>query len=699
MRFKLNIPEYSIKTETEYTNDVLKENKRFPVLTIGRDSYIEEVIVDNVLDKGLVYNVQIGRYSSVAHDVSFVVDMNHDYKRVCQGRISKAEYKRPEMTKRKGSIVIMNDCWIGEKATILSGVTIGNGAVVAAEAVVTKDVPSYAIVAGNPAKVIGYRFDDKQIEALNLIRWWNWSEEKVCASAQYLYGYIDEFIARYIDDAKEELSNIVPADVVPIEKQCKGEEKIIFYIPDFEQDYPTFPQVIDAFVKSYENTNTELLLYIKEDDLLKDKLDILDGIFADYEDVNCYVNLYIGNLDDERSLFAQVDAYVTNRSLDNVKHMDMADLFGIPTISSVDIPIFSEKQIGKIVKVSEKSIERAQGITKDTNKEEILQIIRAMKSQNNAINSLQQDVKQVYNTMSQLSVNQFAMNCSVNNLKYEILASGNEMVYPIVEDGNKAIDLIINEGKSMSRFGDGEFAVIAGVNRQKFQRADAKLGMRLKEILTSKSDNILVCIADTYGDLSKYNDDCRYNIRAYMSEKVRAEHYELLDMTRTYYDTYVTRPYASYVDNDTDAPKKRFDKLKKIWQGKKLLIIEGEKTRMGVGNDLFEEAADIQRILGPAVDAFDMYDDILAEAKKQDKERLVLIAMGATATVLAYDLANEGFQALDIGHIDIEYEWMLAGKGKKTAVKNKYNNEVAGGDIVEDIIDPVYESQIIARFV
>jgi len=183
MRFKLNIPEYSVKKEVEYTSDVLKEKKNFPVLTIGRDSYIEEVIVDNVLDKSLVYSVQVGRYSAIAHDVTFVVDMNHDYKKVCQGRISGVDYQRPKFTKRKGHIHIMNDCWIGEHATILSGVTIGNGAVVSAEAVVTKDVPAYAVVAGNPAKIIGYRFNQDQIDKLSLIRWWNWTEEKVRACA------------------------------------------------------------------------------------------------------------------------------------------------------------------------------------------------------------------------------------------------------------------------------------------------------------------------------------------------------------------------------------------------------------------------------------------------------------------------------------------------------------------------------------
>ena len=289
------------------------------------------------------------------------------------------------------------------------------------------------------------------------------------------------------------------------------------------------------------------------------------------------------------------------------------------------------------------------------------------------------------------------MNCSVNNLRYEHFDMMERPIYPIVESGESAIDLILHEKKSLCRFGDGEFAVIAGENRQKFQRADKRLAERLMEVLYSEREDVLLAIIDMYGDLSKYNDECRYNIRAYLSEKVRKEHYDLLDMNRIYYDANLTRPYASYLDNNTDEPAKRFAHLKKIWDNRKLLIIEGEKTRMGIGNDLLENATDIIRILGPAEHAFDRYDDILAEALKQDKDRLVLIALGATATVLAYDLACAGFQALDIGHVDIEYEWMLAGTGKKTEVKYKYNNEVAGGNIVEDIRDANYEKQIIAR--
>lgn len=695
MRIKFNVPEYSIQTEYQYTNDLLQEGKAFPVLSIGKDSYIEEAIAEFVPDDNLLYNVQIGRYSSIAGNVTFLVDMNHDYRRVCQGRISGVPYHRPELTKRKGQIIIMNDCWIGDNVTLLSGATIGNGAVIAAGSVVSSNIPPYAIAAGNPAKVIGYRFEPEQIEALNLIRWWNWTEDKVKENAPLLYGNINAFLSNAIPAAQAELSNLIPVDIVPIEKKNSGEEKRFLYIPDFEQDYPTYPQVIEAFIRSYSDTNYELLLYVKEDSFLEDKLLLLNAIFEKYEAANCYINLYVGNIADERTLFCQADCYITNRNADNVYHMDLADLFQLSIVSGVDLPVFYETDIQHMVKPKKESTAQHGTISSEN---DIRNFLHSVKTLHSSLVETQTFCNEMSRSLSQLSTNQVAMNQAVNNLKYEIAAPHSSYRYPIVKSGEEAIEIILKEKKSLCRLGDGEFAVIAGVNRQKFQRADAKLGKRLQEVLQSKNENVMVCIPDFYGDLSKYNDDCRYNTRAYLTEEVRSQHYALLDFDRTYYDTFLTRPYASYVDNCTNAPQKRFAHLKQLWDKRDLLIIEGEKTRMGIGNDLFDNASSIIRILGPAEHAFDRYDAILEKALQQDKQRLVLIAMGATATVLAYDLALAGFQALDIGHIDIEYEWMLAGAGKKTAIANKYNNEVAGGDIVADISDPDYEAQIIARY-
>lgn len=79
----------------------------------------------------------------------------------------------------KGDIVIGNDVWIGYEAVILSGVTIGDGAIVGARAVVTKDVPPYTIVGGVPARSIRRRFDEETIKKLEALRWWDWDEERI----------------------------------------------------------------------------------------------------------------------------------------------------------------------------------------------------------------------------------------------------------------------------------------------------------------------------------------------------------------------------------------------------------------------------------------------------------------------------------------------------------------------------------------
>lgn len=93
----------------------------------------------------------------------------------------------------KGDIVIGNDVWIGYEAVILSGVTIGNGAIIGTRAVVTKDVPPYTIVGGIPAKPIRKRFDDETIEKLERLQWWDWNEEKIARNLMAIKdGKLDE---------------------------------------------------------------------------------------------------------------------------------------------------------------------------------------------------------------------------------------------------------------------------------------------------------------------------------------------------------------------------------------------------------------------------------------------------------------------------------------------------------------------------
>ena len=151
-------------------------------VTLGEGSYL---VQGSLEFGGSQCHVLIGKYSSVAHGIKFMVGLNHDSSRVStypfheafEGMQGGSVNNYPESNHYQ--IVVGNDVWIGAYATILGGVKIGNGAVIGAGAVVAKDVPPYAVVVGNPAKVIKYRFDEATIEWLQKLRWWNWTPEKI----------------------------------------------------------------------------------------------------------------------------------------------------------------------------------------------------------------------------------------------------------------------------------------------------------------------------------------------------------------------------------------------------------------------------------------------------------------------------------------------------------------------------------------
>lgn len=172
----------------------------YPTITLGERSYIEGCDLMALPP----FHVLIGRYTSIGDGIMMIVNMDHDKESVSNYtlfRIGKEfqhpcahEYRFVKPARRQ--IYIGNDVWIGLKATIMGGVHIGNGAVVAAGSVVTKDVPPYAVVGGNPAKIIKYRFPKDICEKLDKIKWWYWPECKIRQNAD-LFRTPQEFVDKY----------------------------------------------------------------------------------------------------------------------------------------------------------------------------------------------------------------------------------------------------------------------------------------------------------------------------------------------------------------------------------------------------------------------------------------------------------------------------------------------------------------------
>ncbi len=266
---------------------------------------------------------------------------------------------------------------------------------------------------------------------------------------------------------------------------------------------------------------------------------------------------------------------------------------------------------------------------------------------------------------------------------------------PQILTNDETIEFIRDRSYSISRFGDGEFNIILGSNGLKFQELDGNLAIRLEEILKSNPSKMLIGIPRIFSEdeLDGRTDASKKWWRDYL-EKTRYKWYKYLNFNQTYGASTFTRQYIAVEDKVSAG--KYFKKIKSIWENRDVVIVEGVLTRLGVGNDLLENAKSVKRIIAPSENAFSSYGKILDASKKYSKESLFLLALGPTATVLAYDLHKLGYQAIDIGHIDVEYEWFLMGSTEKTKLANKYVNEAVDGEkISEDFHDVIYESQII----
>lgn len=220
---------------------------------------------------------------------------------------------------------------------------------------------------------------------------------------------------------------------------------------------------------------------------------------------------------------------------------------------------------------------------------------------------------------------------------------------------DETIDELLQTDKSMVRFGDGEIVMIKGGDLM-LQKASPEIASGLADILAYSYDDLIVTIPGIFETLSDHHKASRQFWKDHLLF-CRKTYERYCNPERIYYTTFVSRCY--YYAADRGNCDRWFAKIRKIWENKKIVVVEGTKTHNGVGNDLFALAASVERIICPPRDAYAAIPRILSACEAYGKDRLFLLSVGVAAKFLALELFRKGYRVLDIGNMDLEYEWYV----------------------------------------
>ena len=336
---KLSLMSFAPKLREVKSKD--EQEREYTLLTAGPRSYIVNARVETLPGPG--NHILIGSYSSIGHDVFFQLVTQHDYTRpstfpwnnpynkVFDGNIGGNE---------RCQIIIGHDVWIGRGAIIMGGVRIGNGAVVAANAVVTKDVEPYAIVGGNPAAIIKYRFDRQTIEAMQQIRWWDWPEERIVEAQEWLQQDAAAF-AQHFAAAAHKLPS--PAGKKKLEILRPGDTNYLCLV-DAEDKIPVCYKVLGEYLHTFSRQDAVSLILVggfKEDAAV---LQNIKGFIAKYQPAEQpRIVLAEEPAGLALELLAAVDVFITNRQYKSLLYLDAADQLGVSFLSGTDARVFGRQ--------------------------------------------------------------------------------------------------------------------------------------------------------------------------------------------------------------------------------------------------------------------------------------------------------------------------------------------------------------------
>ena len=327
-------------------------------------------------------HVLIGNYCQIAHDTVFEIGMNHVFSGVSPYPFDQVLGEENIFAHRapvnKQQLVIGHDVWMGSGVRIIKAVKIGNGAIIGSGSVVTKDVPPYAIVGGNPAKIIRYRFAPEIIQALNKIKWWYWPLEKVKANRQYMEN-VEEFIARFgekipkveniavsssasaqeepptsdreaaggnsaVDKPKNSRTLVPPRILKKLQACHQTGGRIFYFVPDLgsAREDAVWPAVLGQVCQKYGNQRHCLLLALRQDASdHQAQIQYLQQFMGQFP--NRPEPIFFGSPDGiVRELLKQADYFITTKEAISSKGIDYMDTFGGGVLSGLEYDIFAD---------------------------------------------------------------------------------------------------------------------------------------------------------------------------------------------------------------------------------------------------------------------------------------------------------------------------------------------------------------------
>ena len=292
-------------------------------------------------------HVLIGNYCQIAHDTVFEIGQNHVFSGVSPYPFDQVLGEENTFAHRapvnKQQLVIGHDVWIGSGVRIIKAVKIGNGAIIGSGSVVTKDVPPYAIVGGNPAKIIRYRFSPEIIEALDKIKWWYWPLAKVKANRQYMEN-VEEFITRFVDKSKERQTFVPPHILKKLQACHQTGGRIFYFVPDLgsAREDAVWPAVLGQVCQKYGSQCHYLLIALRQDGSdHQARIKYLQQFMGQFP--NRPQPIFFGSPDGiVRELLKQADYFITTKEAISSKGIDYMDTFGGGVLSGLEYDIFAD---------------------------------------------------------------------------------------------------------------------------------------------------------------------------------------------------------------------------------------------------------------------------------------------------------------------------------------------------------------------